>query len=201
MKITPYRIKKGISVPCNPKVLFQMTIGYPGFFMFSAISFHQVFDLARRRCICQTELPIVIGLSPDGIQHFQQVSLWRLITGDHDADQRTAGKFLYLPRLSFGIAGNTNAGIALAEGTWIGLLDHDDLLAPEALYEVVAVINQEPEAEARGRQANSFTCLACLFNSSVPARYFSNHGAYGTSSGSSLSKSRFQNAAWKSILL
>lgn len=46
-----------------------------------------------------------------------------------------------------GIAGNTNAGIELAEGEWIGLLDHDDLLAPEALYEMVQFMNREPEAE------------------------------------------------------
>lgn len=46
-----------------------------------------------------------------------------------------------------GIAGNTNAGMELAEGEWIGLLDHDDLLAPEALYEMVQFMNAEPEAE------------------------------------------------------
>ncbi|MBE5997847.1 MAG: glycosyltransferase, partial [Lachnospiraceae bacterium] len=32
-----------------------------------------------------------------------------------------------------GIAENTNAGISLAKGEYIGLLDHDDLLAPHAL--------------------------------------------------------------------
>lgn len=36
---------------------------------------------------------------------------------------------------NLGIADNTNAAFALAEGEWIGLLDHDDILAPEALYE------------------------------------------------------------------
>ncbi len=46
-----------------------------------------------------------------------------------------------------GIAGNTNEGIALAKGDWIALLDHDDLLAPEALYEIVRMMNREPEAE------------------------------------------------------
>ena len=35
---------------------------------------------------------------------------------------------------NLGIAGNTNAAFALAEGEWIGLLDHDDILAQEALY-------------------------------------------------------------------
>lgn len=36
-----------------------------------------------------------------------------------------------------GIAGNTNAALALADGDIIGLLDHDDTLEPDALYEVI----------------------------------------------------------------
>ena len=36
----------------------------------------------------------------------------------------------------------------MAQGAWIGLLDHDDLLAPNALYEMVAQMNQEPQTEA-----------------------------------------------------
>lgn len=44
-----------------------------------------------------------------------------------------------------GIAENTNAAVQMAEGAWIGFLDHDDLLAPEALYEVAkAIINKDP---------------------------------------------------------
>ena len=35
-----------------------------------------------------------------------------------------------------GIAANTNVGLAEAEGEWITLLDHDDALSPNALYEV-----------------------------------------------------------------
>ena len=36
-----------------------------------------------------------------------------------------------------GISGNTNAAAQMADGTYIALLDHDDLLAPDALYEMV----------------------------------------------------------------
>ena len=39
-----------------------------------------------------------------------------------------------------GIAGNTNAALQMAEGEFVGLLDHDDLLAPDALYELAAVL-------------------------------------------------------------
>lgn len=43
---------------------------------------------------------------------------------------------------NFGIADNTNAAIAMAEGEWIAFLDHDDLLAPDALYEAVKLMRQ-----------------------------------------------------------
>ncbi len=39
-----------------------------------------------------------------------------------------------------GISENTNACLNLATGSWIGLLDHDDLLHPSALYEVMKAI-------------------------------------------------------------
>lgn len=47
-----------------------------------------------------------------------------------------------------GIAGNTNAALALAEGDFIALLDHDDMLAPDALYEYVTALNENPEIDA-----------------------------------------------------
>ena len=44
-----------------------------------------------------------------------------------------------------GIAENTNAGIALAGGDYIALLDHDDFITPDALYEMACCVH-------RGRQ-------------------------------------------------
>jgi GT2 family glycosyltransferase len=41
---------------------------------------------------------------------------------------------------NLGISGNTNACIDMAIGDYIGLLDHDDLLHPSALFEVMKVI-------------------------------------------------------------
>ena len=44
---------------------------------------------------------------------------------------------------NLGIAQNTNAILQMANGDYIGLLDHDDMLAPDALYQVVKELNQE----------------------------------------------------------
>ena len=46
-----------------------------------------------------------------------------------------------------GISGNTNRAIRMAEGDFIVFSDHDDELAPNALYEVVTAIDAHPEAE------------------------------------------------------
>lgn len=44
---------------------------------------------------------------------------------------------------NLGISENTNRAFAIASGDYVGLLDHDDLLAPDALYEVASVIEAE----------------------------------------------------------
>ena len=40
-----------------------------------------------------------------------------------------------------GIAGNTNAALAMATGEYVGLLDHDDLLEPDALFQVMSTLD------------------------------------------------------------
>ena len=47
-----------------------------------------------------------------------------------------------LPQNS-GISGASNAALALAKGEFVGLLDHDDELQPQALLEVVKLLNAE----------------------------------------------------------
>ena len=46
-----------------------------------------------------------------------------------------------------GIAAASNTALSLAAGEFIGLLDHDDQLSPDALYEVVKLLNQHPDAD------------------------------------------------------
>ena len=61
-----------------------------------------------------------------------------------EQDKRIKYKFLNENK---GIAGNTNAAIEMATGDYIALLDHDDILADYALYEVVYAINKFPNSE------------------------------------------------------
>ena len=49
-------------------------------------------------------------------------------------------KVVYLEE-NQGISENTNQALALATGEYIGLFDHDDMLTPDALYEIVKAIN------------------------------------------------------------
>ena len=46
-----------------------------------------------------------------------------------------------------GISGASNAALSLAKGEFIGLLDNDDELSPDALYEVVKLLNQHKNAD------------------------------------------------------
>ncbi len=62
--------------------------------------------------------------------------------------------------MNLGIAGNTNEAFGMAAGEWIGLLDHDDMLAADALYEALlaagdafgAVYTDEDKIDADGRE-------------------------------------------------
>lgn len=52
-------------------------------------------------------------------------------------------RILYKKVENGGIAANTTAGFALATGTYIALLDHDDVLYPNALYESVKTLQSQ----------------------------------------------------------
>jgi O-antigen biosynthesis protein len=41
----------------------------------------------------------------------------------------------------------SNSALSIATGDFIALLDHDDLLTPDALYEVIVLLNQHPGAD------------------------------------------------------
>ena len=83
------------------------------------------------------ELCIVNGGSTEG--HVQTV-----LEDFAQNDRRIKVKFL---RKNKGIAFNTNEAISQSTGEFIVFLDHDDILPPFALYEIVKAINENPDAD------------------------------------------------------
>lgn len=83
---------------------------------------------------------------------------WELCIADGDSnpgtkevilrwvDKETRIKAIYLDE-NKGISGNSNEAIKLAKGDFIALLDHDDLLAPNMLFEIVSTLNRFPDAD------------------------------------------------------
>lgn len=49
---------------------------------------------------------------------------------------------------NYGIAGNTNRGITLARGEYVGFLDHDDFIEPDLLFRYVEAINDGDGVDA-----------------------------------------------------
>lgn len=45
------------------------------------------------------------------------------------------------------ISGNTNEAIKMAKGEFVGLLDHDDFIEPNALFEFVKLLNENPDLD------------------------------------------------------
>ena len=91
------------------------------------------------------ELCLADGTPDDSVE--KQVKQWS------EKDSRIVYRHL---EENLGIADNTNAAFMMATGEWIGLLDHDDILAPDALYEVMAAAGVSPVAASKvwemGRQ-------------------------------------------------
>ena len=89
----------------------------------------------------------------------QHYTTWELILVDDGSDQPELTDSIQSwcekdPRIKSvlldrnrGIAGATNAGFEKASGEFIGILDHDDELTPDALVWVVWEHNQHPEAK------------------------------------------------------
>ena len=48
---------------------------------------------------------------------------------------------------NLGIALNTQAAITMSSGDYIGFIDHDDMLAPQAVNEIVSAINKTPDVD------------------------------------------------------
>ena len=74
----------------------------------------------------------------------RETELTRIVREYQEKDSRIRYRIL---KENFGISGNTNEAIKMAEGDFIGLLDHDDLLEPDALYEIMAKIAEDESTD------------------------------------------------------
>lgn len=68
----------------------------------------------------------------------------RLLEAFAEKDERIRLKFL---DQNLGISENSNKALAMASGEYVALLDHDDVLAPEMLFEVVSRLRENDLAD------------------------------------------------------
>lgn len=78
----------------------------------------------------------------DGASEDPQIG--RLLTEYAGSDSR-----IVVTRLerNLGISGNSNTALDPARGEFVALMDHDDVLAPNMLFEVVALLNRHRDAD------------------------------------------------------
>ncbi len=84
-------------------------------------------------------------LSDDGSQSYQTTG-WLDTWARRESDETNPIRIVR-NLANGGIAAATNAGIAAASGRWVGLLDHDDLIAPHALKRIYAALQAHPDAQ------------------------------------------------------
>jgi GT2 family glycosyltransferase len=101
--------------------------------------------------------PVWLAQAIDSVRA-QSYERWELIITDDasapdDARRRLIARYASDPRIRClehaeraGIAGNTNRGLAVAGGEYVAFLDHDDELAPAALYEAVRALQERSYA-------------------------------------------------------
>jgi GT2 family glycosyltransferase len=88
----------------------------------------------------------------------QLYSNWQLCIADGSTDKERAktielacqvdSRIVYRKlKTNGGIVKNTNEALKLATGEFVGFMDHDDMLSPHALLEVVDAINRNPKVD------------------------------------------------------
>lgn len=96
---------------------------------------HALLDSVKKQTYYNWELVIVDASADD-----QRREVVRAYSG---TDARI---FYYHLKENYGISGNSNEGLRYVSGSYTVLLDHDDLLTPDALYEMVSAALDAPEA-------------------------------------------------------
>lgn len=144
--------------------LLTQTIDYEGWYKKHQITSDELEAQRKRKFNYQPKISIVVPVYNTPDLYLKQMldsvveqsyENWELCIANANPEHESVGAVLteYAKKDSRikvtdipeneGIAENTNAAIHIATGEYIGFLDHDDLLAPNALYEVVKVINED----------------------------------------------------------
>lgn len=97
----------------------------------------EMIESVRSQVYQNWELVLVDGAST--LSHVKKV-----LEDSAKEDNRIKVKFL---DRNYGIGGNSQEALSLTTGEFVGFLDHDDTLAPFALYEVAKILNQEPDVD------------------------------------------------------
>lgn len=126
----------------------------------------EILELQKKSCFIKAPLiSIITPLYNTPIQYLrdmidsvcnQSYENWQLCLADgsdtinHVEEEvnryciKCPGKIKYIKlKKNKGISENTNECIRLADGDYLAVLDHDDILAPNALFEVVKAINEK----------------------------------------------------------
>ena len=99
----------------------------------------------------------------------QNYDNWELCIADGNSDNRLEIEEVIKrnPKIKYvmldenkNISGNTNEALKLCSGEYIGLLDHDDTLAPFCLYEVVKTLNEDRSTDIIYSDEDKFTTLS-----------------------------------------
>lgn len=96
----------------------------------------QMIESVLGQTFCRIELCIADGSSDASVEN--------IVKEYAAADTRVKYKRL---KENKGISENTNEGLKMAIGEYVGLLDHDDLLETHALYEIRMALAKEPQAD------------------------------------------------------
>ncbi len=99
--------------------------------------FLEMVDSVKNQTYQNWELILIDDASP--VKDVQD-----LISRVAEGDDRIVYKFL---KTNQHIAGATNEGIFLSKGEFVSLFDHDDLLHPSALYEIVKLLNNNSDVD------------------------------------------------------
>ena len=130
-----YVVALATQAEANPPYTIKLSLVAP---VYNATARH--LDDLLNSVISQKNHIIELILSDDGSSSAQTLRWFE----QHEKDQN----LIILRAIeNVGIAAATNAGIAVATGDWVGLIDHDDALSPYAVSAIARALKQFPQAQ------------------------------------------------------